>query len=88
MKHTRGIIFLALLGLLVFSTVASEASLADTPLYADEAINGVTYNITNQNVTAIDDWSMYRHDLQGTGSSSGSFMRALQVLTGYVLPQS
>lgn len=73
MKLTSGIIVLAILGLLVFSPVASEASLVDTSLYADEAIiNGVTYNIANQNTTTTEDWPMYRHDLQGTGTSQST----------------
>ena len=47
----------------------------DQPLYADEVIiNGVTYNITTSDQptseSAIDEWSMYRHDLQRTGTST------------------
>ncbi len=73
MKHTSGIIVLAILGLLLFSPVASEASLVDIPLYADDAIiGGITYNIANQNTTTIGDWPMYRHDLQGTGASQST----------------
>ena len=73
MKHTSGIIVLALLGLLVLCPVASEASLVDSPLNADEAIiNGLIYNIANQNATTTEDWPMYRHDIQGTGASQST----------------
>ncbi len=49
----------------------------DQPLYADEVvINGVTYNITTSDQTTsestVDEWSMYRHDLQRTGSSTST----------------
>ena len=40
-----------------------------SPLYADEAIiNGITYNIANK-IVVVEDWPMYRHDLQGTANS-------------------
>ncbi len=44
------------------------------PLYADElTLNGVTYNIANQTGSQQpDNWSMYRHDLQGSGFSSSA----------------
>ena len=45
----------------------------DQPLYADEiVINGVTYNIANQptNAATVDDWPMYRHDAQNTGTAT------------------
>ncbi len=49
----------------------------DQPLYADEVvINGVTYNITASDhptsESTVDEWSMYRHDLQRTGTSTST----------------
>ena len=48
------------------------------PLYADELVlNGVTYNIAgapnqSSNVSTVDDWPMYRHDLQRSGLSTST----------------
>ena len=50
-----------------------DAGGLNQPLFADQLVlNGVTYSIANPNSFSTDDWSMYRHDPQNTGTSTSN----------------
>ncbi len=50
-----------------------DAGGLNQPLFADQLVlNGVTYSIANPSPFSNDDWSMYRHDPQNTGTSTSN----------------
>jgi hypothetical protein len=75
MKRINGIIVFAFLALLLFNVLASGVHVQVAK--ADElTLSGVTHSIeaSNQpsNGSAPDDWSMFHHDLNRTGTSTSA----------------